>query len=155
MNFFRKCWAFICKDFVTETSYKFSFFLQFFGIFLSVLIFFFLSKLFEGKEIPYLNQYGGNYFSFVLIGIAFSNYLGVAIRGLSRNIRTAQTMGTLESLLVTQTEIPSIILGLSLYSYILATIQVIVYLLLGVIYVFHMLNTFRLLYHLFHTVKGL
>jgi len=132
MNSFRKSLAFIHRDFITETSYKFSFFLQFFGILLSILIFFFLSKLFEGKEIPYLKQYGGNYFAFVLIGIAFSTYLNVAVRSLSKSIREAQMMGTLEALLVTQTEIPTIILGSSIYSYIFATVQVVVYLLLGV-----------------------
>lgn len=91
-----------------------------------------MSKLFEGSEIPYLKPYGGNYFSFVLIGIAFSNYLNVAVRSLSKNIRDAQIMGTLEALLVTQTEIPTIILGSSIYSYVFTSIQVIVYLLLGV-----------------------
>lgn len=132
MNSFRKSMAFIHRDFITETSYKFSFFLQFFGILLSILIFFFLAKLFEGREIPYLKQYGSNYFAFVLIGIAFSTYLNVAVRSLSKSIREAQMMGTLEALLVTQTEIPTIILGSSIYSYIFATVQVVVYLLLGV-----------------------
>ena len=133
MTFFRKCCAFIQKDLISETSYKFSFFLQFFGIFVSTLVFFFLSKLFEGRDIPYLKPYGGNYFAFVLIGIAFSNYLTVAIRGLAQSIRQAQMMGTLEALLVTQTEIPTIILGSSLYKYIFTSIQVIVYLMLGTI----------------------
>ena len=131
-NFFRKCWAFVYRDFINETSYKLSFFLQFFGIFISILVFFFLSKLFEGREIAYLKPYGGNYFAFVLIGIAFSNYLMVAVRSLSKNIRDAQIMGTLEALLVTQTEIPTIILGSSIYSYLFTSFQVIVYLLLGV-----------------------
>jgi len=131
-NIFTKYWAFLKRDFINEVSYKFSFFLQFFGVFFSTLVFYFLSKLFEGSEIPYLKPYGGNYFSFVLIGIAFSNYLNVAVRSLSKNIRDAQIMGTLEALLVTQTEIPTIILGSSIYSYVFTSIQVIVYLLLGV-----------------------
>jgi len=130
-NLIIKCWAFIKRDFINEVSYKFSFFLQFFGIFTSILVFYFLSKLFEGQEIPYLKPYGGNYFSFVLIGIAFSNYLNVAVRSLSKNIREAQMMGTLEALLVTQTEIPTIILGSSLYSYFFTSFQVLLYLVLG------------------------
>jgi len=130
--FITKCWTFLKRDFINEVSYKFSFFLQFFGIFLSILVFYFLSKLFEGQEIPYLRPYGGNYFAFVLIGIAFSNYLNVAVRSLSKSIRDAQMMGTLEALLVTQTEIPTIILGSSLYSYFFTSFQVFVYLILGV-----------------------
>jgi ABC-2 type transport system permease protein len=130
--FFIKCWAFLKRDFINEISYKFSFFLQFFGVFLSIAVFFFLSKLFEGQEIPYLKPYGGNYFAFVLIGIAFSNYLNVAVRSLSKSIRDAQMMGTLEALLVTQTELPTIILGSSLYSYFFTSFQVFIYLILGV-----------------------
>ncbi|MBL7094945.1 ABC transporter permease [candidate division KSB1 bacterium] len=130
-NFIIKCWAFLKRDFINEVSYKFSFFLQFFGIFTSILVFFFLSKLFEGQEIPHLKPYGGNYFAFVLIGIAFSNYLNVAIRSLSKSIRDAQMMGTLEALLVTQTEIPTIILGSSIYSYLFTSFQVLLYLVLG------------------------
>ena len=133
LNFFLKYWAFLKRDFLNEISYKFSFFLQFFGIFLSILVFYFLSQLFAGSEIPYLKPYGGNYFAFVLIGIAFSNYLQVSVRSLSKNIRDAQMMGTLEALLVTQTEIPTIILGSSLYSYLLTSFQVFVYLILGVV----------------------
>ena len=131
INLIIKCWAFLKRDFINEVSYKFSFFLQFFGIFFSILVFFFLSKLFEGQEIPYLKPYGGNYFAFVLIGIAFSNYLNVAIRSLSKSIRDAQMMGTLEALLVTQTEIPTIILGSSIYSYLFTSFQVLLYLVLG------------------------
>ncbi|HDP99639.1 MAG TPA: ABC transporter permease [bacterium] len=131
MIFFRKCYAFIKRDLITETSYKFAFFLQLFGIVISMLVFYFLSQLISGNEIGYLAPYGGNYFNFVLIGIAFSNYLNVAVRGLAKNIRDAQMLGTLEALLVTQTQIPTIILGSSLYSYIFASFQVLIYLLLG------------------------
>ena len=131
MEFISKCLAFFKRDLTSELSYKFSFFLQFFGIFISILIFFFLSKLFTGNEIPHLKPYGGNYFNFVLIGLAFSNYLNVAVRSLAKNIREAQMMGTLEALLVTPTEIPTIILGSSLYSYFFTSFQVLIYLLLG------------------------
>ncbi len=124
--------AFIWRDFIVETSYKFAFFIQLFGIFISTLTFFFLSKLLGDVGVSYLKPYGGNYFSFVLIGVAFYSYLGVSIRSLSESIREGQMLGTLEALLVTQTEIPTIIISSSLYSFIWASFRVAVYLLLGV-----------------------
>lgn len=129
--FIEKPLAFVWRDFINETSYKFAFFMQFFGIFISTLTFFFLSKLLGDVGVSYLKPYGGNYFSFVLIGIAFYSYLGVSMRSLSESIREGQMLGTLESLLVTQTEIPTIILSSSLYSFIWASFRVAVYLMLG------------------------
>jgi len=129
----RKPWAFLLKDFINETSYKFSFIMQFSGIFFTALVFFFLSKLLGNTVSPLLKPYGGDYFSFVLIGIAFSNYLQVSLRSFSSCIRNAQILGTLEALLVTQTSIPTIIFSSSLYSFLFASLRVIVFLLIGVL----------------------
>lgn len=127
----RKPLAFIYKDFISESSYKFSFLSQFVGIFITALAWFFLSNLFGGSVSEHLSRYEGDYFSFVIIGIAFANYLQVALRSFSSNIRTAQTLGTLEAMLVTQTTIPTIILSSSLYNFILTSFRVVVYLILG------------------------
>lgn len=124
--------AFVWRDFISETSYKFSFVMQLVGIFISTLTFFFISKLLGDVGVRYLKPYGGNYFSFVLIGVAFYSYLGVSMRSLSESIREGQMLGTLEALLVTQTEIPTIIISSSLYSFVWASFRVGVYLLLGV-----------------------
>jgi ABC-2 type transport system permease protein len=96
----RKPLTFIYKDFISESSYKFSFLSQFVGIFITALAWFFLSNLFGGTVSEHLIRYEGNYFSFVIIGIAFANYLQVALRSFSSNIRNAQTLGTLEAMLV-------------------------------------------------------
>ena len=124
--------AFVWRDFINETSYKFAFLMQLFGILTSTLMFFFISKLLGDVGVKYLKPYGGNYFSFVLIGIAFFSYLRVSMQSLSESIREGQMLGTLEALLVTQTEIPTIILSSSLYSFIWASFRVAVYLLLGI-----------------------
>ncbi len=128
----KKPFIFLWRDFIEEASYKLSFALQLVGIFSSTLVYFFLSKLFGDVGTPYLRPYGGNYFSFVLIGVAFFSYLGVSVQGISNSIREGQTLGTLEALLVTQTEIPTIILSSSLYSFLWASVRVAVYLFLGI-----------------------
>src|SRR4030066_403932 len=99
----KKPLIFLWRDFIEETSYKMSFGMKIFGILSSTLVYFFLSKLLGDAGLKYLKPYGGNYFSFVLIGVAFFSYLGVSVQGISSSIREGQKLGTLESLLVTQT----------------------------------------------------
>lgn len=129
---FEKPLAFVWRDIIEDTSYKLSFFMQFVSIFISTAMFYFFSKLLGDTGLSYLKPYGGDYFSFVLIGIAFYSYLGVSMKSLSETIREGQMLGTLEALLVTQTEIPTIIVSSSLYSFIWASFKVAVYLLLGI-----------------------
>ena len=76
---FKKAGAFIRRDFLIETSYKSAFLMNLAGMFVSVLTFFFIAKLFGKAAAPYLQEYGGDYFPFVLIGIGFSTFLGVGL----------------------------------------------------------------------------
>ncbi len=130
----RKPLVFVWRDFINESSYKLAFVTQVVGIFFTTIVWFFLSNLFGNSVSPYLKKYGGNYFSFVLIGIAFTNYLEVSLRSFSRSIRGAQTLGTLEAMLVTQTNVRMIIFSSSLYSFIQTSFRVVVYMLCGVIF---------------------
>jgi ABC-2 type transport system permease protein len=127
----RKPLAFLGRDLSLMLSYRLSFFLQFFGIFFSVLMFFFIARLFGPAATPYLAAYGGDYFSFVLIGIAFSGYLGVAISSFSSSIRQGQMMGTLEVMLVTPTRLSTILVSSSLWSFAFTSLRIVVYLAVG------------------------
>lgn len=128
----KKSLAFLKRDFAITTSYRFFFLLQFIGIFLWILVFYFIAKLFGEAAAPFLIPYGGDYFSFVLIGIAFSNYLSMGLNTFSGSIRNEQMMGTLEAMLVTPTKLSTIILSSSLWSFIFTSIRVLIYMLLGV-----------------------
>lgn len=126
--------SFIKRDWWIESSYRLAFFLQFIGIFFSVTMFYFISLLFGESASQYLTRYNADYFSFVLIGIAFSSYLSVGISGFSNSIRQAQTTGTLEAMLTTPARGGTIIFSSSLWQYIITTIRVLVYLLIGVLF---------------------
>lgn len=132
MIFLKKIIAFLCRDFINDTSYRLSFFLQIFSIFFSSVTFHFLSRLFGENTSPYLEPYGGNYFAFVIIGVAFSNYLQVSLQSFSESIRDAQLTGTLEALLLTQTSIPVIIFSSSIYSFLWTSLRVLLLLSFGV-----------------------
>ncbi|MDD2665474.1 MAG: ABC transporter permease [Methanocellales archaeon] len=127
----KKAFSFIIRDFVLQTSYKFELFLRLFFMLFSILTFYFIAKLIGGTGLQYLEPYGGDYFSFVLIGIAFSGYLTTALRGFSESIRGEQMMGTLEAMLVTPTNTSTIITLSSLWSFIFTSLRVLIYLLIG------------------------
>ncbi len=130
-RFFSLLAAFLRRDFYTEKSYRFSFFLQFLGIFFSAAMFFFISRLVGPAAGDALQAYGGDYFAFVLIGIAFSGYFGVGLSSFSSSLRTAQTTGTLEAMLATPASLAAMILGSAQWNYWLTTLRVGVYLAIG------------------------
>ncbi len=107
--------AFFRRDLRDALTYKFNFVYTFLGIFFTSATFFFVSRLIS-PGVPALNPYGGDYFAFAVVGISFSSLFGIFQEGLPSIIRSAQLSGTLEALLVTQTSIPTILLGSSLYS---------------------------------------
>jgi len=126
--------AFLERDLRVESSYRLSFIWTFVGIFISVFMFYYMAQLIGTAASPYLEGYGNNYFAFLLIGIAFSRYLSVALNSFSNSIRSAQRDGTLEAMLMTPTRVPVIAFGSSLWSYTKTTFDVLVYLVIGALF---------------------
>ena len=127
----RKVWAFLARDFQSAVSYKFDFAFQFARVLIGVATFYFLGKLVTPAGPKFLAPYGGDYFRFVLIGIAFNQYIAVAVQSFSQRIVESQQLGTLEALFVTQTGATTIILASSVYGFLWATVSVAAYLLAG------------------------
>ncbi len=123
--------AFLERDLRVESSYRLSFLWTLVGIFTSVFMFYYMARLLGAAASPYLQEYGGNYFAFLLIGIAFSRYLSLSLNSFSMGLRSAQHDGTLEAMLMTPTPLSVIAFGLSLWSYTKTTFEVLVYLLVG------------------------
>ncbi|MBU0944261.1 MAG: ABC transporter permease [Proteobacteria bacterium] len=124
--------AFLVRDFKIAASYRLQFVMQSFGIILTTFSFFLISKMIGGQHISQLEPYGGDYFSFVLIGIALTDYLTISTNSFAAEIRSAQMVGTLESLLVTPTSIYTILLSSFLYKLLSTSLRMVFYLLLGV-----------------------
>jgi len=122
---------FLQRDLRTQVSYRLSFLLQLAGILFSVTSYYFVGRIFGGQANPYLSAYGGDYFSFVLIGIAFLGYQSVALYGFSGVVQSAQTRGTLEAMLATPTRLSTILLGSSAWDFVFTTARVALYLLAG------------------------
>ncbi len=124
-------WAFFRRDALIHTSYKMGFFMDLFGVFFTAATYFFVSRVFGSAATPYLQSYGGDYFAFVLIGVAFAAYQNVGLNSFSQSLRQEQFLNTLEPLLMTPVNTPRFLLGSSLWDFLYATLRVALYLGLG------------------------
>jgi len=131
---FTKPLAFFKRDFQIATSYRLQYITQGFGIILTTFSFFLLSKMFAGNDIAQLKPYGGDYFSFVLIGIALTDYFAISTNAFASEIRTSQITGTLESLLVTPTSIITILLSAYVYKLFSTSFRVLFYIIVGYVF---------------------
>jgi len=129
--FLRKAAAFIKKEFLIKVSYRFAFLLQIFSIVSRLLIFYFIDRLFGSNIVSQLKPYGVNYFPYVFLGLAFFTYVGTGLGSFANRIRNEQLMGTLEALLATPTKISTMVISIGLWSFIWASISVLVYLICG------------------------
>lgn len=125
--------AFLKRDFSQALSYRLSFMMQLGGILFNVAIFYFMAELFGSAVAPQLETYGGDYFSFVLIGLAFTGFLGLSLSGFAQSIREGQMMGTLEIMLLSPTRLSAILLSSSVWGYVMTTFRVVIYLIVGVL----------------------
>ena len=128
----RTAMAFIKKDVLIMLSYRFNFLIQIVGILIVVTIIYFLGSLVDGADIPLLKPYGGSYFGFLMIGIAFSDYAGISINSFSGNIRDGQLTGTLEIILASPTGLFTFLFSSSLWSYIFTTFRLFLYFLVSI-----------------------
>src|SRR2546427_337986 len=84
--------------------------MQAFGIFFSVLIWYFVSRVVNAPPTtPGLE--GVDYFAYVLLGLALFVYLSSAMISFGGKVRSEQMTGTLEAMLVTPTSIGTIVGG--------------------------------------------
>ncbi|MBE0447272.1 MAG: ABC transporter permease [Actinobacteria bacterium] len=123
--------TFLRRDLSIEMSYRLAFLMRFFGIFFAVASFFFVSKLIGKAANPYLSQYGGDYFAFVLIGIALTGFQGTGLSTFSSAISSEQAQGTLEAMLVMPTRLSTIIFSSSVWNFLFTAFNILIYLAIG------------------------
>lgn len=130
----RRVWAFLVRDYYVETSYRLSFFFTIGGVVVRALVFFFLSEFIEATTGGLLGDYGGDYFSFVIIGIALGGYFSTGLSSFANALRQSQTTGTLEAMILTPTPVSWLIIGSASWSYVYTTFRVLVYLIVGALF---------------------
>ena len=116
------------RDLSIARSYRAAFVLEMFYSLFGVASFYFLSRFIDSPQLEKSLPHGTSYFSFVLVGLAFFDYLSVALHTFDESLQDARQNGTLENLLVTQTSLPIILAGSSLYPFVLLSLRTVIYL---------------------------
>jgi ABC-2 type transport system permease protein len=122
--------AFVIRDFRLERSYRLAFVTQIAGAFTTVLSAGFLSHLVPGQQAN-LRPYGGDYFTFALVGTAALSYFSVALGSFSSSLGEEQRSGTLESLLASPNQPRVLLVYGAAWPFIFATAELIAYTVVG------------------------
>lgn len=123
----RKMAVLFRRDFAVARSYRAAFLLELFGALFGVAGFYFLSRFIESPQLERALPQGGSYFSFALVGLAMFDYLSIALHTFDESLQDARQNGMLENLLVTQTSLPVILAGSSLYPFVLMSLRMVIY----------------------------
>lgn len=123
--------AFLRRDWLIRSSYRIGLVAWAGHVLFTIAVFFFISRLIDPHRSPLLGPYGGAYFPFVLLGLAFSRYVTASLSSLAGNLRDEQLQGTLEAMLASPVRLSAIAIGSVLPEFVWATVEVGAYLLLG------------------------
>jgi ABC-2 type transport system permease protein len=123
----RKLALLFLRDLAVARSYRAAFLIEIFQALFGSASFYFLSRFVQSPALERALPPGTNYFSFALVGVAFFDYLSVALSTFDGSLQEARQNGTLENLLVTQTSLPVILAGSSLYPFVLMSLRTAIY----------------------------
>ncbi len=126
-----RLFAYLKREFAFACSYPAGFGIDIVGAFGSVFSFYFLSLIVGGSAEKWLAAYGGDYFTFALIGVAFSKYLDVSLNSFRLIIRREQFTGSLELIMQSPINTYEVIVYSSVYQFVWATLVVLLYLAIG------------------------
>jgi len=115
------------RDFAVARSYRAAFVVQALEALFGVASFYFLARFIDSPQLEKSLPQNTGYFAFALVGLAFFDYLSVALHTFDESLREARQNGTLENLLVTQTSLPVILAGSSLYPFALLSLRTTIY----------------------------
>ena len=130
----QKASAFIVRDFLIASSYKFAFLFELLASIFPIITFYFISKLLGGSKITSLAEYGGKYFPFAVIGLAFTQYFMLSLTNFADTIRHDQIAGRFEMVLSAQTYPGAVAALSSLYSFIARAVHIALVLAIGGIF---------------------
>jgi ABC-2 type transport system permease protein len=131
MNLVRRIKAFIIRDFQLAISYRFEFIIKILWILGISTTFYFISRLAQTGLIDFRYPNWQELLPAWLTGLAMLNYFLVGFSALANVIRQEQMQGTLESVLLTPINVPTVIISSSAWAYVEATFYSFLYLLFG------------------------
>jgi len=128
-----KVWAFLIRDLKIYWTYRFWVVFDVVDVVILVATYFFVSQIITPARLISEGYSTGDYFTFAMIGIAFSQYVQNSVHGLTEGVRDEQWTGTIETILSSPTNYRVYLLGASTFRFLYGTIILIGALSLGLI----------------------
>jgi ABC-2 type transport system permease protein len=136
MTVLHQLWAFVRRDYLLASASRLTILWQFVTVLFAAPTLYYLGRLIPPASSPDLRPYGGNYFAFVILGIAFSGFFSTMMGAWASGMRNEQVRGTLEAVLVNPVGVLTVAAGGSLWAAILGALHTGVYLAVAA-WVFH------------------
>lgn len=131
MTLLCQLYAFLRRDYQLARSSRLALVWNVLTILFATPTMYYLGRLIQPSASRHLVQFGGDYFAFVVIGVALSGLFSTIMGSWAAAMRNEQMGGTLEALLVMPASIPRLAAGASLWTILIAAGQTLLYLLLG------------------------
>tara|TARA_B100000029_G_C17458711_1_gene917675 strand:- start:283 stop:1005 length:723 start_codon:yes stop_codon:yes gene_type:complete len=93
--------------------------------FIAVFLIFFTSKVFEGSESQFLENYNNDYFNFLVSGIVVLAFMSKSFSSMTYFISESQTLGYIEQLTSSKIQFSSVLLATLPFSLLQATLRII------------------------------
>lgn len=131
MRLLQLMWSFVRRDALIAMSYRTAFLMPLISIFIAVPVFYFVAQVFAGADAQALGGYNNKFFAFLLLGMAFQDYVTLSMSSFLSGIRDHQLMGTMEIVMLSPTPVPLILLFSSIWGYLFTSLRFAFYILLG------------------------
>jgi ABC-type multidrug transport system permease subunit len=117
--------------YLSAASYRVGLILSFVALAVSVVPIYFIAGAVQPLVEESISLEGGEYFGFVIVGLAATYLLTVSVSALPSALGGNLSSGTLEALLVTKTRLPVLLLGMVGYPLLLGTVRAVLLLVAG------------------------
>ena len=131
MSRWRELWLYFWRDLMIAKTYRSPFIFDAVQALLGASMFFYASRFVDSPQLRNSLPQSGSYFAFALVGFVFFDYLNVAMDTFDQSLMEARDSGTLEHLLVTQTSLPLMLAGSSVYPFLITTLRIAIYIAWG------------------------
>jgi len=128
---FKKMFIFIKRDISILFTYKLALTTMFFGSFFQLFYLVLFGGMFGQRELDILAQHGGDFISYILVGSIGWGFLWSVMGSTSKSIRSEMKKGTLESILLTDTKLITIMAAYTIFGSLLGLLGITTLILVG------------------------
>lgn len=122
--------AVLRRDWAVKRTYQLRLFLEFTDTAVLAVGIYFIGKLIDDPAA--LAEYGGNYFDFVIVGLAVTSFAGVGLASFGDAVGREQSTGTMDLLLVSPAPLWRWLAGMIVFPFLVATLQMVLLLTIGI-----------------------